>query len=83
MKGMLQIMVLVVLVGGCRTATLRTAPNDSSASDQAELDTEERVNAHHGMHPSWDRDGDGINDCENDGSCDHTVDYTQPREIPY
>lgn len=31
------------------------------------------------MHPSWDLDGDGINDCEKEGSCDHTVDYTQPR----
>lgn len=31
------------------------------------------------MHPSWDQDGDGVNDCENDGSCDHTVDYTEPR----
>lgn len=33
-----------------------------------------------GMHPSWDADGDGINDCEKDGSCDHTVDYSKPRE---
>ncbi|WP_164117015.1 hypothetical protein [Sphingorhabdus sp. Alg239-R122] len=32
-----------------------------------------------GLHPSWDKDQDGINDCENDGSCDHTVDYSQPR----
>lgn len=32
-----------------------------------------------GMHPSWDVDGDGINDCEMDGTCDDSVDYTQPR----
>ncbi|WP_434339548.1 lysozyme inhibitor LprI family protein [Motilimonas cestriensis] len=32
------------------------------------------------MHPSWDSDHDGINDCENDGSCDHTIDYSQPRD---
>lgn len=31
------------------------------------------------MHPSWDGDGDGINDCEKEDSCDHTTDYTQPR----
>jgi uncharacterized protein len=31
------------------------------------------------MHPSWDKDGNGINDCETDGSCDHSVDYTQAR----
>ena len=31
------------------------------------------------MHPTWDIDGDGINDCEADGICDDSVDYTQPR----
>lgn len=31
------------------------------------------------MHPSWDQDGDGVNDCEMDGTCDHSVDYTRPR----
>ena len=31
------------------------------------------------MHSSWDVDNDGINDCEKDGSCDHSIDYTQPR----
>lgn len=31
------------------------------------------------MHPSWDLDEDGINDCEKDGTCDDSVDYTEPR----
>lgn len=31
------------------------------------------------MHPSWDLDGDNLNDCELDGSCDHTIDYRKPR----
>lgn len=31
------------------------------------------------MHSSWDVDNDGMNDCEKDGSCDHNIDYTQPR----
>lgn len=31
------------------------------------------------MHPSWDADNDGINDCEKEASCDHTIDYSQPR----
>lgn len=34
------------------------------------------------MHPSWDADNNGINDCETNGSCDHTIDYTQPRPAP-
>ena len=29
------------------------------------------------IHESWDLDQDGINDCEKDDSCDHTVDYSQ------
>jgi len=33
-----------------------------------------------GMHPSWDKDNDGINDCEDDGTCDDSVDYTIARE---
>lgn len=36
---------------------------------------------HKTMHPSWDQDGDGVNDCENDGSCDHTTDYTKARSL--
>lgn len=54
-----------------------TIPEDSlvEISDEVEEGSEEAT----GMHPSWDQDGDGVNDCENDGSCDHTVDYTQPR----
>ncbi|WXT99698.1 MAG: hypothetical protein Ctma_0402 [Catillopecten margaritatus gill symbiont] len=32
-----------------------------------------------GIHSTWDMDEDGINDCENDGSCDHTIDYSKPR----
>ena len=31
------------------------------------------------MHPSWDVNKDGINDCENDGTCDGSVDYSLPR----
>lgn len=30
--------------------------------------------------PSWDADGDGINDCEKDGTCDDSVDYSMPRQ---
>mgnify|MGYP000980958500 CR=1 FL=1 len=31
------------------------------------------------MHWSWDLNNDGINDCENEGLCDDSVDYTQPK----
>ncbi len=32
-----------------------------------------------GMHPSWDKDQDGINDCEKEGICDDSVNYSLPR----
>jgi hypothetical protein len=31
------------------------------------------------MHQSWDLDFDGINDCENEGNCDDSVDYTKAK----
>ncbi len=31
------------------------------------------------MHPSWDIDKDSVNDCEKDGTCDDSVDYSLPR----
>lgn len=30
-------------------------------------------------HPSWDKNKDGLNDCEDDGTCDHSIDYSQPK----
>jgi hypothetical protein len=32
-----------------------------------------------GIHYTWDMNEDGINDCEDDAICDHTIDYTTPR----
>lgn len=31
------------------------------------------------MHSSWDKNQDGVNDCEMQDSCDHSIDYTQAR----
>jgi uncharacterized protein len=31
------------------------------------------------IDPTWDKDNDGLNDCEAEGICDHTVDYSKPR----
>ncbi|GMG86358.1 lysozyme inhibitor LprI family protein [Biformimicrobium ophioploci] len=60
---------LLLFAAGCSNAdpqTAKTLPPDETRGA--------------GMHPGWDVDGDGINDCEKDGSCDHTVDYSRPRE---
>jgi len=32
------------------------------------------------IHPSWDLDNDWVNDCEKNGTCDDSVDYTQPKQ---
>ncbi|MEH6451654.1 MAG: hypothetical protein V7782_01310 [Psychromonas sp.] len=47
--------------------------NLNDANKQVEFKQIER------MHSSWDKDQDGINDCESDGSCDHTSDYSKAR----
>jgi len=31
------------------------------------------------MHPSWDVNSDGVNDCEDKSRCDETLDYSQPK----
>lgn len=40
----------------------------------------EVLEANPSIHPSWDKNNDGINDCEKEGICDHSIDYTQPRK---
>ncbi len=47
---------------------------------QLETDIAEATTPVTTMRQSWD--GDGVNDCENDGSCDHTIDYTKPKSRP-
>lgn len=66
------ILLLSTLAGCEQKAPASDAAAPASASTQPKR-----------MHPSWDKDGNGINDCETDGSCDHTIDYTLPRpEVP-
>ncbi len=84
----------IELVGGpgrVRVSFLRHAPGQSMADEPVErkvilIGVDRRRGRFRPsvpsprMHPSWDRDRDGLNDCEKDGSCDHTVDYSRPRE---
>jgi hypothetical protein len=32
------------------------------------------------MHTSWDQNKDWINDCETEGTCDDSIDYTKPKQ---
>jgi uncharacterized protein len=61
---------IIILLAACtkETSDTGTKPPTPSSSAAAKI-----------MHPSWDADQNGVNDCENDGSCDHTIDYSQPR----
>jgi len=40
----------------------------------------ELLNHASSVHPTWDRNNDGRNDCEDDGTCDDSVDYSKPRD---
>lgn len=57
--------------GVCHTCT----PENGFGEDGQEFDP----GATNSMHPSWDIDNDGINDCETEGTCDDSVDYSQPK----
>lgn len=63
------IVAAVFLLSACQQQVAVLASEDVVSSAEVTAAT---------MHPAWDRDGDGINDCESNGSCDHTVDYSQP-----
>ncbi|MFC3114327.1 MliC family protein [Cellvibrio fontiphilus] len=62
---------LTLLLAGCSKEPAPTpTPQDAPLIDYTAKKT---------MHPSWDANQDGMNDCEDDGTCDDSVDYTQPR----
>lgn len=70
---------LITLLSACSKETTDTQIVPSSASISIAASSSVAAKT---MHPSWDADQNGVNDCENDGSCDHTVDYSQPRPDP-
>lgn len=55
-------------------------PNDSGTTAAAENGSAAASTTQQPrFHPSWDANGDGVNDCEKEDSCDHSIDYTLPR----
>lgn len=63
--------------------TYATATVESVEVDFSTPNAQDELNAMGPtLHPSWDIDGDGINDCEKEGICDDLVDYSQPRVNP-
>ncbi|MEA2091237.1 MAG: hypothetical protein U9O83_02595 [Campylobacterota bacterium] len=55
--------------------------NEARREHIATFDLDIAIHTDAKVHQSWDRDSDGINDCEKDGSCDHTVDYSLPKTV--
>ena len=53
--------------------------NEARRYHLATFDMDILISTDNKIDPSWDVDKDGINDCEKDRSCDHTVDYSIPR----
>lgn len=46
---------------------------------QTNINDTESSNSAKKMHSSWDKNSDGINDCETDGTCDDSFDYSAER----
>lgn len=66
-------LIALVSLNACSPQSDNTATTSSTSNSPAVAPTIKP------MHSSWDVDNDGINDCEKEGSCDHSIDYTQPR----
>lgn len=71
-----------------KVAYLKHASDQSFADDLTEetfvnlyIEKDMKLRPYTGMHPSWDINHNGINDCEEDGTCDDSVDYTLAREL--
>ncbi|UFX83533.1 Kazal-type serine protease inhibitor domain-containing protein [Candidatus Absconditicoccus praedator] len=57
-----------------------TQQNNVEIKHHGECEVEEAYYDQEGeMHWTWDMNRDGINDCEQDGTCDHTTNYFEPR----
>ncbi|MEL0660905.1 hypothetical protein V6255_17380 [Psychromonas arctica] len=54
-------------------------PKDAQHAAFRRITIKNKITANSTMHKSWDTDSDGINDCEKQNSCDHTVDYSQEK----
>ena len=72
--------VLVVLAVGCGSSMQQVETGNDMTAEQPASKADSPQESPPKMHPSWDQNRDGINDCEDDGSCDHTVDYSKPRK---
>jgi hypothetical protein len=72
--------MLIFLAFGCESTEQKAGTGDDIATANPTAQEKSSKESIPRMHPSWDRNQDGINDCEDDGSCDHTLDYSKPRK---
>ena len=75
-------MLWLPLLGAATLAACKPAPEPTTGTSPLNDSTIAASAPSATMHPSWDADHNGINDCETNGSCDHTIDYTKPRPAP-
>lgn len=66
---------------GCNTCN-RIENTTEAACTKMFCQTYEEPKCLDTMDPSRDTNQDKINDCESDGTCDDSVDYTQPKQEP-
>jgi len=66
-------------VAGVYIVRIYFTRNEARRNHLANFDIDIVISTDNKIDPSWDVDRDGINDCEKDGSCDHTVNYSTPR----
>ena len=62
------------------TQSFSEHPAEKQTINLSVTDNGTKFQFYKGIHPSWDKNQDSINDCESDDSCDHTTDYSKARE---
>lgn len=83
--------LILLAVAGCSSITMQKAPlcdayanrylnvNEARAAGLLDAEFGATYCPDYKMHPSWDTDKDGVNDCESEGSCGPHLDYMSVR----
>lgn len=85
--------LVLLVVTGCSSTTMQKAPlcdayanrylsaNEARAAGLLDGDFGATYCPDYKMHPSWDIDKDGVNDCEPEKSCGPHLDYMSVRPV--
>ena len=84
-------LLILLAISGCSSTTMQKGPlcdayanrylnaNEARAAGLIDAEFGATYCPDYKMHPSWDIDKDGVNDCESERSCGPDLDYMSVR----